>query len=291
MIYSLQNDFFSIEVNDKGGELWNIVDKKEDNLLRLWNGNPLVWDKRAPIVFPICGRLRNDTFIDRDKTYTCPIHGFARFENHKLEKKSLNSICFSLLWNEKTLSQYPWKFRLTTCYELIGRNLFCSYLIENLDNRIMPFNVGYHAGFNCPFENKFNIEDYHLKFEKCESPICHPINDYGVLTGEKFIFNNNSNVIPLSHNSFPTSFCLSGLRSDFIQLEEIPSGRYIRVYIKGFPYLNLWSKPNEIHFICIEPWYGLPDLVNSTQSLLNKNGIQLLQPGNTFQCVQRIEFS
>lgn len=41
----------------------------------------------------------------------------------------------------------------------------------------------------------------------------------------------------------------------------------------GFPYLCLWTKEDEnLSYLCIEPFQGLPDILNQKQELLQKEG-------------------
>jgi galactose mutarotase-like enzyme len=289
MIYSAENDYYFIEVNNVGAELWNIIDKKESNLPRLWQGDPKVWPRRAPIVFPYCGRLKDDAFFEQSRKYEGVIHGFARFEQHKLYRAADTEIAMELLWNEQTLVKYPWKFRLVTEFILQGASVLCRFTVENLDTRDMPFNIGYHMGFTCPFDTAHDITDYQLSFEYAEFPVRHITGDANLRTGETGGFFPGEKSIPLHHNFFPSSFCLGGLQSHYIQLEERNSGRYLRVYITGFPYVVLWSQPDKIPYVCIEPWQGLPDRYDGSQILADKDGIQLLRPGLSFSCTQRIE--
>jgi len=60
-----------------GAELWSILDK-HTLTEHLWQGDPAVWGRRAPNLFPICGKLVNDSCVINGKTYHIPMHGFAR---------------------------------------------------------------------------------------------------------------------------------------------------------------------------------------------------------------------
>jgi len=50
----------------------------------------------------------------------------------------------------------------------------------------------------------------------------------------------------------------------------------------GFPYLGLWAAKNA-DFICIEPWCGLADGVDTNQQLKDKEGINRTGPGTFFE--------
>ena len=48
-----------------------------------------------------------------------------------------------------------------------------------------------------------------------------------------------------------------------------------------FPYLGIWAAKNA-DFICIEPWCGIADAVDSNQQLKDKEGINKLPAGELF---------
>ncbi|NMA65127.1 MAG: aldose 1-epimerase family protein, partial [Clostridiaceae bacterium] len=75
MVYTIENDRLKLQINSLGAELWSIVDKK-DGTEYLWQGNKDLWERRAPTLFPHCGRLKNDKYIYENKTYKSELHGF-----------------------------------------------------------------------------------------------------------------------------------------------------------------------------------------------------------------------
>jgi galactose mutarotase-like enzyme len=56
----------------------------------------------------------------------------------------------------------------------------------------------------------------------------------------------------------------------------------LRFSFKGFSYLGIWAA-KEADFICIEPWCGIADSVDSTQVLTEKEGIEYLDTGGVFE--------
>ena len=63
----IKNDFLTVEISALGAEIVRIKDKDGND--RQWNGDPSVWSGRAPIMFPICGGLKNDTLKFGEKEY------------------------------------------------------------------------------------------------------------------------------------------------------------------------------------------------------------------------------
>lgn len=57
--------------------------KDKDGVEYLWQGNPEYWSSQAPVLFPICGSLRDDEAIYRPSsrphfTGVIPRHGLVR---------------------------------------------------------------------------------------------------------------------------------------------------------------------------------------------------------------------
>jgi len=50
----------------------------------------------------------------------------------------------------------------------------------------------------------------------------------------------------------------------------------------GFPYLGIWAAKNA-DFVCIEPWCGIADNVDTNQQLVNKEGINALDANKSFE--------
>ena len=61
MRYTVENEFLRVEVDSLGAELASVVDKASGAEM-LWQGDPAVWPRRAPILFPYCGKLVNGSF-------------------------------------------------------------------------------------------------------------------------------------------------------------------------------------------------------------------------------------
>ena len=60
------------------------------------------------------------------------------------------------------------------------------------------------------------------------------------------------------------------------------SGEIFDFDFTGFPYLGIWAAKSA-DFICIEPWCGIADSVNSTQQLIEKEGINVLDSTDQFE--------
>ena len=290
MIFKIENEKLQVEINTLGAELWSMINKG-DGVEHLWQGDISIWPRRSPVLFPHCGRLKGNTYKIDGEEYSSSIHGFARDYEHEVLDQSDTSITFLLNSNEETFKMYPYQFKLYSRYELEDNKLNYSFEVENCSDNEMLFSIGYHTGLMCPFDSTNTIEDYSLIFEKEETPIEILSDSEGFLTGEERVYFDNKKIIKLREKLFHNSIILSKLKSEHITLVEEGTGRSVKVNIKDFEYVVLWSMAENIKFICIEPWHGLPDMYNTKGNFHEKPGIKKISPGEQFTCTQTIEIN
>ena len=82
MIYTIENEYLSVSVEDIGAQLKSIYHKKSETEF-LWQGDPKYWKGRAYNLFPIVGRLYDGKYTYNGKTYELERHGFARGKKKK----------------------------------------------------------------------------------------------------------------------------------------------------------------------------------------------------------------
>ncbi|MDU6115567.1 MAG: aldose 1-epimerase family protein [Paeniclostridium sordellii] len=278
----IENNKLIIETTNKGAELINIYSKTENKEL-LWSGDSKFWGRHSPILFPIVGRLKdNETIID-SKLYNMNQHGFARDMEFNLIDKSINSITYILKSNSKTKSFYPYDFELTVKYTLIDTTINIDWKVFNKSNKDMYFSIGAHPAFNIPFYDNESINDYFLKFE-CSKDI----NNY---TLEGPFVSKKSEVKSIDIlNLTPELFKNDALIYDNINKISICSKNNtssIGIKFESFPFVGIWSpyykESNSIApFLCIEPWYGIADSIDSTKIFKDKLGINKLPNKETF---------
>ncbi|MCI6953036.1 MAG: aldose 1-epimerase family protein [Spirochaetia bacterium] len=300
MKVQLKNDFLQIVIDTKGAELHS-VKRIKDGKEYLWCGNPEVWRFHAPILFPITGRLKEGYMIWEEKKYTMPNHGFARDLEHSLVESSETRAVFRLTENEETLKAYPWSFVFETEYVLEGEKVSFKTTVKNSDSRDILFGLGSHTALLCPQNTeKESAENYVLEFEK-EEDIQQIIpaedaflksaqKDKQILVTEKYPHVNHRE-IALKDNFFGDGHILTGLTSSWIALVHKASGEKVKVNVKDYPYVVLWQNPGKCRFVCIEPWFGLPDFTNTKHLWEEKFGLNRLKPGESFTSDQSLTFS
>ncbi|MDP9042893.1 MAG: aldose 1-epimerase family protein, partial [Bacteroidota bacterium] len=167
-MFTLENELLRVTVSTKGAELQSITGKAF-GIEYLWNGNPAFWAKKSPILFPIVGSLKNNSYSYQGKSYTLPRHGFARDMDFQVEKQSLKDITFLLKSNSETKTNYPFDFEFRIKYQLQADELSTEYQISNTGNGVLLFSVGGHPAFNLPLTAGTEFSDYYLKFDETEN--------------------------------------------------------------------------------------------------------------------------
>ena len=284
---TIENEFLVIKAKNEGAELTSIFLKK-DGTQYLWQGDPNYWRFHAPICFPIIGSLIENTCFVDDKPYNMTVHGFARdmiFDTYNQEK---DSVSFILRYNEDTLKKYPYKFSLIISYKLVDSKLTVSYEVRNEDNKEIYFSIGAHTAFNCPIKSDLNFDDYYLSFKEQEK-IEPFLLDNGFISDKKKVLYEKTNRIHVSKELFKNDvIILENLKNKEITIGSDKNNHYVNVSFEDFPYFAIWSKPTGADFICIEPWFGLPDIVGKSRELKNKKAIQILKNKEVFKCSYKI---
>ena len=278
---SIKNDLLYAEISHFGAELCCLKDN--DNIEYIWEGNPDIWGKHSPILFPIVGSLKNDTYHYNDNNFHLSRHGFARDMEFKLIEKQENSATFSLEFSEETLQLYPFKFELQIIYILKQNSLTIAYKVINKDELQLPFSIGGHPAFALP--NRF--ENYSLEFEKQELLNYHLLEN-NLISNETQSLELNDKKTPLNYNLFKNdALIFKTLESNSLTILENDKP-FLRLHFNDFPNLGIWTKLNA-PFLCIEPWFGYSDTTESSGNLLDKEGIVLLDSKQTFKSIFSIE--
>lgn len=75
--FCIENDELTVGFCSQGGSLCSIRDKEGTEYL--WQGDTAYWSGQAPVLFPICGSLRNSQAqIGNSQVTQMPRHGIVR---------------------------------------------------------------------------------------------------------------------------------------------------------------------------------------------------------------------
>jgi galactose mutarotase-like enzyme len=285
----IENDFLKVKIKSKGAELISVVNK-DTGLEYMWGADPAFWGKTSPILFPIVGTLKEDTFLFDEQKYSLPRHGFARDEEFAVEEKQNDQVTFLLTSTEASLKKYPFAFELRVQYHLEDNFLFVTYEVNNTGEDAMYFSIGGHPAFKVPLANGTRYEDYYLEFNKTENAGRWPITKEGLIAEKPTALLSNTNKLPLTRELFQQdAIVLKNLKSDRVSLKSDKSAQGLEFYFKGFPYLGIWAQKGA-DFVCIEPWCGIADSTAHNQELIEKEGIEEIEPGDSWTEGWKVKF-
>jgi len=287
MIKTLENDHLKIAVKHHGAELSSLV-KKLTGTEYLWQADSTYWGRHAPILFPIVGRLQNDTFLIGDQKYAMKQHGLARNMDFELIKSNKDSLTFELTNSEDTLKNYPFPFGLRLTYSLSENQLIVGYEVFNPSEETLYFSIGGHPAFRCPLQDGEKRSDYQLVFQKREITFTQRL-DNGIRNGKKELILDQQNKLPITDTLFDEdALVFENLTSETVNLQKGDTP-ILTFNFKGFPYLGIWSKNRTSPFVCIEPWFGIADHESHNQQLTQKEGILKLDSGERFEHFYSVE--
>lgn len=280
-IISLSNNVISAQINTLGAELCSL--KNTENKDFIWEGDPAYWGKHSPVLFPIVGTLKNNTYTHNNKEYILTRHGFARDMEFELVDQTANTATFSIQSNSTTLASYPFQFELQIQYTLFNSTLEIAYKVINKDNSAIPFSIGAHPAFALPG----NFENYSLKFEKAE-PLEYTLLENDLVSTQTETIDTISNSVPLTYKLFERdALIFKKLQSNSLTIVE-KEKPFLKVHFEDFPNLGIWTKVGA-SFLCIEPWFGYSDTIKSNGNIFEKEGIIILKTGDNFQTKFSIE--
>ena len=274
MTTTISNSILKASINHAGAELFSIKDKQDNEYI--WEGNPDFWGKHSPVLFPIVGTLKNNTYKINRKEYHLPRHGFARDMEFSLIEKTENKAIFSLKSSEETLEKYPFEFELQLIYTLKESALELEYKVINYGKEKMPFSIGAHPAIALPN----NFEDYAFQFEK-EENLKYYLLENDLISSKTKVLETKNNLVALNYELFKNdALIFKTLESKSLTIWN-NSKPYVKVDYKDFPSLGIWTKENA-PFICIEPWLGYSDTEENTGDLHKKEGILTLDTNKDF---------
>ena len=287
MEYKISNSFISASIKSFGAELCSLKRNAVDTEY-IWQADPKYWGRHAPVLFPIVGKLLDDEYTYKGKTYKMTQHGFARDNDFEILEHKKNYICLKLEHNEETLENYPFAFRLYITYTLLENCLKISYKVVNKSDDTMPFSIGAHPAFNWPLEGERKTE-YQFRFKGINVLKRLPLTKNGI-SDQKEIIELINEKLPLNKKLFKNdAIIVENLKSKSILLENCVNDKFVKMTFVGFEYLGLWSKPTGAPFICIEPWHGIADFIDHNKNIQEKKGIKFLEPEEVFESSYTIE--
>lgn len=280
MLHEISNSFIKLIVSEQGAEMHSVFNQKLNREL-LWQADPAVWARHAPVLFPIVGKLKNDEYFFEGTKYNLPQHGFARDKIFSLIEKSNDTLSFELNADEESLGKYPFLFNLKITYKINNNKVECIYDVYNTSNKPIYFSIGAHPGFVCPLDSDEKFSDYSIVTKNKELTRYHI--EGGLQTGKTGKINSSEGNIHLNADLFANdAIIIKDSELDYLLLF---SKKYkLQFNWFNMPYFGIWTKPGHESFICLEPWAGIADTIDSSGILNEKEGIICLENDKKFSC-------
>ncbi|MDR3241749.1 MAG: aldose 1-epimerase family protein [Lactobacillaceae bacterium] len=292
MAILIENGSIQVKINELGAELTSVVNQAT-GIEYIWQGDPKIWGRHAPNLFPIVGRLHGDTYRYAGKDYHLTQHGFARDSEFEVIEQSETAVRLRLTDSKETRQIYPFKFQFDVVFSLDTEDsLEVQYVVTNLDQKELYFSVGGHPGINLPLQAGQTFNDYLVNIT--------PAKEFGrkVLSGPFVDFAKDTTfdasvALPVRRSDYQNDAIILELKQEPISIEVTDQKHEhgVMVDIQNAQYAGIWTKADvEAPFLCVEPWWGIADTVDASGDLTDKLGINHLQPTETMQGIYALTF-
>lgn len=279
MQYVMENEQLRVTIDSHGAELVSVVDA-DSNREYIWQADPEVWKRHAPVLFPIVGKCVNGEYTYDGKSYKMGQHGFARDMEFELVSKDSDSIVLRIASDDKTRRVYPFDFELLCTYELYGNTVTTGWKVINAGNSDMYFGIGGHPAYIMDG----NLVGKKLIFDDADEKLQYKLLGAGGVddnTVYDLCLDNRS--IVMDEKLFAKdALIIEDNQCHSVTLADENDSPVVKVCFDA-PLFGLWSARTDIPFVCIEPWYGRADADDADSDISRKKYIQRLGAGEDFQ--------
>lgn len=271
---TLKSAICTAQIKLKGAELCSL--RTANGSEYVWQADPAVWPRHAPLLFPVVGKLVNDTLHHDGHEYPMKQHGFVRDMDFTLIEQSPTRASFRLEDTPATRAQYPFAFSLVVSYTLQDQTLDIDCLVRNPASESLPVAIGGHPGFVWPLPGNKDKAGHSIVFETNEPADIRRVKG-GLLQNKTFPTPITGNTLALADDLFvPDVIIFDQLKSRSVVYQG-PAGARLRLTFPDFPHLGLWTKPGA-PFICIEPWQGYASPESFDDEFEDKPGVVQVAP-------------
>jgi galactose mutarotase-like enzyme len=281
----IQNGYLTAAIKPDGAELCSLRDATDEEML--WQALP-IWPRHAPVLFPIVGRLKDDTLRHNGRSYQMGQHGFARDHRFAWLNRTATSCRLVLHDDAATRAVYPFAFRLEVAFALEDDALVNTFTVVNPGREMLPASVGAHPAFRWPLREGIEQAEHVLEFDQPEPAPIRRL-DGGLLAG--------SHPTPIQDATLaldPALFAADAIIMDQPASSSVrftaPGAEAIEVAWEGFSELGIWMRPGA-DFLCIEPWHGTASPVDFDGEFRDKPGLMLIPPGERRVLTLRVRLS
>jgi len=275
-------------INPLGAELSHLRDRQGRELMT--DADPAYWTGRAPLLFPIVGRLHGDRYRLGDTFYPLPQHGFARKQRFDVVERAADRAVFRLSDNEETREVYPFAFALDAAFTLAGTTLAMDMTVTNTGDAAMPASFGFHPAFAWPLPYGRTKEQHRIVFAADEPGDLSAIVLGGWIDAHAWPSPLDGRVLHLTDSLFERDALVwDGLASRSVRYDG-GAGPGLEVAFPDTDKLGIWTKPGA-HYVCIEPWHGIADPHHFDGEIWDKPGMLRFAPGQARTFTMRVTLS
>ena len=284
MLTVLKNSNCSLTISTLGAEPQSFI---LNGIEYIWNGDKAHWPRRAPLLFPVTGPLREDSVAVNGVQYKMPGNGFARDTEFTLVSTTDDSATYVLTDNEYTRQFYPLAFKLTVTYTLKDAAYTASCTIEAPSEDIY-FTYGWHPAFSLDINGKdCPLETYSLSFSKNER-LDRRYQVNGIFNVEKdFLVGDTIELSRKETDKGPIA--LWNVKSDEVTLTSTQGEHGVTATLGSFDTFVAWTPANNAQFICLEPMYSFGDASRPLE-MSQMYGIRKLSKGETVTYTNEFRF-
>ena len=277
--YQIESKSLIVQITTKGAEMKRLFSRDWHREL-LWLGDNKVWNRSAPILFPIVGKLKDDEYELHGKKYKLAQHGFARDMEFKCVESTAKEVEFLLVASQESFAHYPFCFEVRVRYSVEDSKVKVFYFVKNDDRQDMFFSIWAHPAFDTK-----DINHYEIRFEKEESEFFRV--EQGLVNWKRpQVLSGTS--LPINAELFKNdALIFKKLKSRHVDLVDTKKHEMIRI-TSNSDFFGIWGK-DKVPFVCLEPWFGVSDDLETDKKLSTKNGIINLPAGEIFGFSYTIE--
>ena len=247
----MSNGTLSATVKADGAELCSLRDAAGAEML--WQAAP-IWPRHAPVLFPIVGRLKDDTLRHDGKSYRLTQHGFARDRRFAWLNRSATACRLVLHEDADTRAMYPFAFRLEIAFALDDDALQQRFTVTNPGREVLPASLGAHPGFAWPLTEGLEKAAHVLEFAEPETAPVRRLTN-GLLRSIPEPTPIAGRTLALEPTLFATDAIILPTTASRSVRYSAPGSPAVELAWDGFRELGIWSREGG-DFVCIEPWHG-----------------------------------
>lgn len=256
-----------------------------------------------PLLFPFGGRIGGALYEFGGRQYNLEpgdglgnaIHGFVLNRPWRVVEHEAARVVGEFqasVDDPKILERWPTDFRIRVSYEVRGKKLLSEIRYDNPSVRVLPCGFATHAYFHLPLAERGSVP---------ETIVTVPAEAYWELekmipTGRVLPAPAHQNLLrgkALKDSQFDTVFTkLRPIKEGLIEtrLADPASGRTLtQAFDTAFTQCVVYT-PGHREAICMEPYTCVPDAIRLSAEG-HETGLQLLEPGESFETTIRIEVS